>query len=556
MADLRPNIIVITGASSGIGKATARLFVDKGWNVVATMRNPAAEKDLKESARLKLVALDVQDPAGPKAAVAEAIKAFGRIDVWLNNAGYGAFGPVEAGTPEQIRRQFDVNVFGLIACVQAVAPHFRANKAGVLINVSSIGGIMTVPAFSVYNATKFAVEGLSEGLWYELGSFGIRVKVIEPGAIKTEFRRSLGGRLGRLPRARICAVHGQGERLARQVHPEFELARTCRRGHLQGGHRPKRPHALSRRSRRASVYSAAAPAWRAPHDENDQAAVPALDRRPCRTERLGAPPMLEHFSSRGVDIAFIDVAPQAHDLGEPILLIHGFASNHRVNWVDPRWVETLAKAGRRVVAFDNRGHGQSEKLYSPADYRADLMTQDAANLLAHLRIERADVMGYSMGARIASFLALAEPKRGARADPGRDRRPAGARRRAAGGDRRGDGGAVARQPRRSDAAHVPRLRRPDEERPGRARRLRPRLAAESHAERTGAHRPAGAGRGRRRATPSRAIPTSSPPCCRGERRSTFPAAITISRSATARSRPERSIFSPAENEPPPFFVIY
>ena len=190
MADLRPNTIVITGASSGIGKATARLFVDKGWNVVATMRNPAAEKDLKESARLKLVALDVQDPASPRAAVAEAIKAFGRIDVWLNNAGYGAFGPVEAGTPEQIRRQFDVNVFGLIACVQAVAPHFRANKAGVLINVSSIGGIMTVPAFSVYNATKFAVEGLSEGLWYELGSFGIRVKVIEPGAIKTEF----GGR--------------------------------------------------------------------------------------------------------------------------------------------------------------------------------------------------------------------------------------------------------------------------------------------------------------------------------------------------------------------------
>ena len=151
---------------------------------------PGGRKRPEKSARLKLVALDVQDPASPKAAVAEAIRAFGRIDVWLNNAGYGAFGPVEAGTPEQIRRQFDVNVFGLIACVQAVAPHFRANKAGVLINVSSIGGIMTVPAFSVYNATKFAVEGLSEGLWYELGSFGIRVKVVEPGAIKTEF----GGR--------------------------------------------------------------------------------------------------------------------------------------------------------------------------------------------------------------------------------------------------------------------------------------------------------------------------------------------------------------------------
>ncbi len=190
MADATPKTIVITGASSGIGKAAARLFVDKGWNVVATMRSPAAEKDLKESARLKLLPLDVQDPEGPKAAVAEAIKAYGRIDAWLNNAGYGAFGPVEAGTREQIERQFDVNVFGLIACVQAIAPHFREQRAGVLINVSSIGGIMTVPAYAVYNSTKFAVEGLSEGLWYELGTFGIRVKVIEPGAIKTDF----GGR--------------------------------------------------------------------------------------------------------------------------------------------------------------------------------------------------------------------------------------------------------------------------------------------------------------------------------------------------------------------------
>lgn len=120
--------------------------------------------------------------------------------------------------------------------------------------------------------------------------------------------------------------------------------------------------------------------------------------------------MLEHFSSDGVDIAFIDVASQGDDLGEPILLIHGFASNHRINWVGPRWVETLTQARRRVVAFDNRGHGQSEKLHAPEDYRADLMTRDAASLLAHLGIERADVMGYSMGARIASFLALEHPR--------------------------------------------------------------------------------------------------------------------------------------------------
>ena len=118
---------------------------------------------------------------------------------------------------------------------------------------------------------------------------------------------------------------------------------------------------------------------------------------------------VKHFSSVGVDIAFIDVAPLGRDLGEPILLIHGFASNHRVNWVGPRWVETLTKAGRRVVAFDNRGHGQSQKLHAPEDYHADLMTKDSVNLLAHLGVERADVMGYSMGARIASFLALEHP---------------------------------------------------------------------------------------------------------------------------------------------------
>ena len=129
-----------------------------------------------------------------------------------------------------------------------------------------------------------------------------------------------------------------------------------------------------------------------------------------RDDETGGASGLSHFSSDGVDIAFIDVKPQGRDLNEPILLIHGFASNHRVNWVGPRWVQTLTEAGRRVIAFDNRGHGQSEKLYAPADYHLDLMIRDAANLLAHLGVERADVMGYSMGARMASFLALGQPR--------------------------------------------------------------------------------------------------------------------------------------------------
>ena len=154
--------------------------------------------------------------------------------------------------------------------------------------------------------------------------------------------------------------------------------------------------------------------------------------------------MLRQFSSDGVHIAYIDVPPVAHDRGEPILLIHGFASNHRVNWVNPRWVETLTKDGRRVVALDNRGHGASQKLYAPIDYRSDLMARDAANLLEHLGIGRADVMGYSMGARISAFLALGETRTRPLADPRRPRRPAGPRRRPAGRNRGGDGGALAR----------------------------------------------------------------------------------------------------------------
>jgi NAD(P)-dependent dehydrogenase (short-subunit alcohol dehydrogenase family) len=182
--------VVITGASSGIGKATAKFFASRGWNVIAGMRQPQAEQELIEDGRLKRMRIDVQDAASIRVAVAEAVAHFGTIDVWVNNAGYGAFGPLEAGSRAQIQRQFDVNVFGLIECVQAIAPHFRANRSGVLINVSSAGGLATAPGYSVYNASKFAVEGLSEGLWYEMKAFGIKVKLIEPGVIKTDF----GGR--------------------------------------------------------------------------------------------------------------------------------------------------------------------------------------------------------------------------------------------------------------------------------------------------------------------------------------------------------------------------
>lgn len=179
--------IVITGASSGIGKAAAHFFYQKGWNVVATMRNPEKETDLKESERLKILKLDVQDKPSIQQSINDAIAAFGRIDVWVNNAGYGAYGPLEAGTDAQIRRQYDVNFFGVIDCIKAILPHFKENKSGMIINITSIGGLMTLPLFGVYNSSKFALEGLSEGLWYDLQPFGIAVKVVEPGGIKTDF---------------------------------------------------------------------------------------------------------------------------------------------------------------------------------------------------------------------------------------------------------------------------------------------------------------------------------------------------------------------------------
>ena len=118
---------------------------------------------------------------------------------------------------------------------------------------------------------------------------------------------------------------------------------------------------------------------------------------------------MQEFSSDGVRLAYLDFAPEGTDVGQPILLIHGFASNHGVNWLFPQWVKTLTRAGRRTIVFDNRGHGRSEKLYDTAAYTPWIMARDAGNLLDHLGIGRADVMGYSMGARIAAHLALTQP---------------------------------------------------------------------------------------------------------------------------------------------------
>lgn len=179
--------ILITGASSGIGRATAKHFHNQGWNVIATMRSPEKETELNALERVLIARLDVQDTASIDTAVAAGHAKFGRIDVLLNNAGYGAYGPLEATPLEKIRRQYEVNVLGLLATTKAVLPHFRANRSGTIVNVSSMGGRMTFPLGTLYHGTKFAVEGLSEALHYELGPIGVRVKIIEPGAVHTDF---------------------------------------------------------------------------------------------------------------------------------------------------------------------------------------------------------------------------------------------------------------------------------------------------------------------------------------------------------------------------------
>jgi NAD(P)-dependent dehydrogenase (short-subunit alcohol dehydrogenase family) len=184
------NTILITGASSGIGRATARLFQVKGWNVIATMRDPDKETELTALERTLVTRLDVQEIDSISLAVDAGISRFGRIDVLFNNAGYGAYGPLEATPLEKIRRQFDTNVIGLMATTQAVLPYFRKQGAGVILNVSSIGGRMTFPLGTLYHGSKFAVEGFSEALHYELVPLGVRVKIIEPGRVKTDF----GGR--------------------------------------------------------------------------------------------------------------------------------------------------------------------------------------------------------------------------------------------------------------------------------------------------------------------------------------------------------------------------
>jgi short-subunit dehydrogenase len=186
--------VLITGASSGIGKASARLFSEKGWNVIATMRQPAKEQDLIHHHNILVTQLDVQQPGTIAAAIQAGIAKFGAIDVLVNNAGYGEFGIFESTPREQTLAQFEVNVIGVMDTIRAILPHFRERKAGAVINISSGAGRFTLPMISLYCASKFALEGFSEALSFELSALNISVKIVEPGGTTTNFMKVSGER--------------------------------------------------------------------------------------------------------------------------------------------------------------------------------------------------------------------------------------------------------------------------------------------------------------------------------------------------------------------------
>ena len=177
----------VTGCSTGFGHELATQLLAQGSKVVATARNPKSLSAFADHANALVLQLDVTRPAEIAAAVKAAEKHFGSIDVLVNNAGIGYFAAVEEGEDAEIRRMFDINLFGLAAVTRAVLPGMRQRREGFIVNLSSIGGLRSFPAIGWYNATKFAVEGLTEALWQEVEPLGIKVMLVEPSGFRTDW---------------------------------------------------------------------------------------------------------------------------------------------------------------------------------------------------------------------------------------------------------------------------------------------------------------------------------------------------------------------------------
>jgi NAD(P)-dependent dehydrogenase (short-subunit alcohol dehydrogenase family) len=188
----RSKAVLATGCSSGIGRATAERLAVRGWTVYATARRLSSIADLEDKG-CRTLPLDVTEEQSMLSAVATITEAEGAVGVLVNNAGYSLSGAIETASPEEVRRQFETNVFGLIRLTQLVLPSMRRQGFGKIVNVSSMGGRMTFPGGGYYHATKWAVEALSDVLRYEVGGFGIDVIVIEPGLIRTHFGETAAG---------------------------------------------------------------------------------------------------------------------------------------------------------------------------------------------------------------------------------------------------------------------------------------------------------------------------------------------------------------------------
>ena len=184
-------VVIITGASRGFGELIAKKFQKENFQVIATMRNIDSSPSLKKLENLDIKKLDVTVKSDIKNVVNYTVEKYGRIDILINNAGYGAFGFLEEASNEEIRNQFNVNYFGLIDCIKGVLPQMRKQKDGVIVNISSIAGRFGLPFTSLYNSSKFAVEGLTECLHYELSLFGIDIKTVAPGSFRTGFHDSI-----------------------------------------------------------------------------------------------------------------------------------------------------------------------------------------------------------------------------------------------------------------------------------------------------------------------------------------------------------------------------
>jgi NAD(P)-dependent dehydrogenase (short-subunit alcohol dehydrogenase family) len=226
--------VLITGCSSGIGHATAERLAAAGWTVYATARKPETLADL-EARGCRTLALDVTDEASMQAAVAAVEGEHGAIGALVNNAGYSQSGAIETVPMEKVRAQFETNVFGLVRLCQLVLPGMRRQRAGRIVNLSSMGGKLVFPGGGFYHATKYAVEAISDALRFEVKGFGIDVVLVEPGLIRTEFGKTAAGGVSQAGERSGDEASGRGRSEGDYAHFNAHVASATQEIYESGG---------------------------------------------------------------------------------------------------------------------------------------------------------------------------------------------------------------------------------------------------------------------------------------------------------------------------------